>query len=528
MAKQKGWLDKYGEEINANKGSSSASKEWMGEGYSNVGRDYSPAWGGQFKDGGEIPQAQKGKVIPPRVYTDYNAYTEAMKLYADSADLFNANKLLTAPLLNKKFKVDTNPWNNFSDKIKDKKTGKKVKVSDLNNGKYKILDKSKVYSPNPNIKPTSYIQLVRKGEDRPMFGDEYGSMFSTGDDYWYAPQYDQPQPITFEPKKQQPKTQSKPKTPQKPKPGGWKPLTKEVAKGHYSGDISGMVYRETGDPDNPYNITVGSKPKLKTPPEPTLKPRPFVPATKLPMGEPTEGMQIQQRTFPKLDVPNVNVSGPYMVGYTDYDTQQGVDRGFATAEERDAFYKQLSERQAGNYQPSQGNITSYYDVNRKLAMGGSLPGSVGFTYARTNSPAPSEGPYAKKTLPSAQNGEEMSYYQNGLDWKPKSISRDGSVIKDNNGYWNPDNWGKVVEIDSPDITMQGVNQPLVGISDEGDVQYMEPGKNYKFKGKKVKEYPVGKNGVNQQDEKVIEQLDQLTNFTNYNKPTKGGWLDKYN
>jgi len=104
----------------------------------------------------------------------------------------------------------------------------------------------------------------------------------------------------------------------------------------------------------------------------------------------------------------------------------------------------------------------------------------------------------------------------------------GGVVKDNRGYWNPDNWGKVVEIDSPDITMRGVNQPLVGISDEGDVQYMEPGKDYKFKGKKVKEYPVGKNGINQQDEKVDEQLDQLTNFTNYNKPTKGGWLDKYN
>jgi hypothetical protein len=185
---------------------------------------------------------------------------------------------------------------------------------------------------------------------------------------------------------------------QKPKPGGWKSLKT------FTGTIE--------------------QPKPK--PEPTLKPRPFVPATKIPIGEPSKGMQIQQREMPKLDVPNVNMSGPYMVGYTDYDTQQGVDRGFATAEERDAFYKQLSERQAGNYQPGQGNISSYYDVNRKLAMGGSLPGATGFMYARTG--APSEGPYAKKTLPSAQNGQEMSYYQNGLDWKPKSISRDGSEV----------------------------------------------------------------------------------------------------
>lgn len=73
-----------------------------------------------------------------------------------------------------------------------------------------------------------------------------------------------------------------------------------------------------------------------------------------------------------------------------------------------------------NYSPAWGG---------QFAMGGSLPGSVGFTYARTHSPAPSEGPYAKKTLPSAEYG--MSYYQHGLDWKPRNISRDGSEVPKN-------------------------------------------------------------------------------------------------
>lgn len=63
-----------------------------------------------------------------------------------------------------------------------------------------------------------------------------------------------------------------------------------------------------------------------------------------------------------------------------------------------------------------------------MAMGGSLPGSVGFTYARTQDPAPSNGPYAKKTKASAQNGQEMKFYQEGLDWKPKTISRDGGKL----------------------------------------------------------------------------------------------------
>ncbi len=56
----KGWLDKYGKEINANEGRSSAPENWVGEGYSNVGRNYSPAWGGQFAMGGSI-KAKDGK-----------------------------------------------------------------------------------------------------------------------------------------------------------------------------------------------------------------------------------------------------------------------------------------------------------------------------------------------------------------------------------------------------------------------------------------------------------------------------------
>lgn len=121
----------------------------------------------------------------------------------------------------------------------------------------------------------------------------------------------------------------------------------------------------------------------------------------------------------------------------------------------------------------------------------------------------------------------------GYDWVVKPIKQKkegGEVVKDNEGYWNPENWGKVVEIDSPYITMKGVDQPLVGVSDTGDVQYMMPGEDYEFDGEYVTEYPVAKKGisVNNADAQPLKKLDQLLNFTNYNKPTKGGWLDKYN
>ena len=101
-----------------------------------------------------------------------------------------------------------------------------------------------------------------------------------------------------------------------------------------------------------------------------------------------------------------NDGGPVQENYNDYSISTPP-----------GFVGMGNNTQGRNYSPAWGG---------QFAMGGSLPGSVGFTYARTNSPAPSEGPYAKKTLPSAEHG--MSYYQHGLDWKPKTISKNGGWL----------------------------------------------------------------------------------------------------
>jgi hypothetical protein len=87
-----------------------------------------------------------------------------------------------------------------------------------------------------------------------------------------------------------------------------------------------------------------------------------------------------------------------------------------------------------NYSPAWGGSFqmggSVYPVNYvpQAQMGGSIPGAVGFSYARTQGAAPSNGKYAKKTMASAQNGKEMQFYQNGLDFQPKSISKNGSWL----------------------------------------------------------------------------------------------------
>jgi hypothetical protein len=105
------------------------------------------------------------------------------------------------------------------------------------------------------------------------------------------------------------------------------------------------------------------------------------------------------------------------------------------------------------------------------------------------------------------------------------MKRQGGIIKDDRGQWNHP--GEITEIGSNQITMQGVPYPVLGISDTGDTKLMKPGKNYKFKGKKVTEFPMAKNGM-RQEQKGLQNLDNLLNFTNYNKPQPGGWLNKYN
>jgi hypothetical protein len=126
-----------------------------------------------------------------------------------------------------------------------------------------------------------------------------------------------------------------------------------------------------------------------------------------------------------------------------------------------------------------------------MAMGGGIPGAVGFTYARVAGSAPSNGKYAKKTKASAQNGKEMKFYQEGLDFKPNSIAQDGAIV-DPMGQWaHP---GEVTIIPATDITMEGVDYPVLGISDTGDQQMMYPGEDYDFDGEYVTEYPMMKEG----------------------------------
>ena len=125
-----------------------------------------------------------------------------------------------------------------------------------------------------------------------------------------------------------------------------------------------------------------------------------------------------------------------------------------------------------------GDYVSYYDVFDE-GTGGSNGGGVGETLGLTK-------PFELYDR----------IYLDPKTGKPKM--QNGGVIKDDLGQWAYP--GEITEIGSNDITMQGVDYPVLGVSDTGDTQMMYPDQDYKFDGEKVVEYPMMQ---------------------------EGGWLDKY-
>jgi hypothetical protein len=399
----KKWLDNYGKRENANEGRSSAPKEWVGEGYSNVGRNYSPAWGGQFQLGGNVypvnyvPQAQNGIASEDNMLNSIYSKWPALKKLGD-----------------------------VSIKADESFTRDKTGVGDI-----------EFFSPNtPQVTYNNGYVAQNPGVD------SYGIL--------YNPSTNDEQNIRL-----------------------------DMLHGMAEADPR---YRRLR---NRFERAVGH-----------------------------------------TDIKN-EMNHWYNIDKEKGNAEDGRDRwmdNYTDGQLRTLLYE--GDRSKQNYSDEEANqLLSNPRVKRKFnklnnylqkeefAMGGSIPGSVGFTYARTNSPAPSNGPYAKKTKASAQNGQEMKYYQEGLDWKPKSISKnggwldkynEGGVIKDDMGQWaHP---GEITEIGSNKITMQGVPYPVLGISDKNDVQMMYPGEEYKFKGKKVTEFPITQN---------------------ISKKQNGGWLDTY-
>jgi hypothetical protein len=114
--------------------------------------------------------------------------------------------------------------------------------------------------------------------------------------------------------------------------------------------------------------------------------------------------------------------------------------------------------------------------------------------------------------------------------------KNGGIVDSDRGQW--DYPGEITRIKGGNITMKkdprtgkALTEPILGIANTGERKMMYPGQDYNFyDADYVTEIPkskLAKNGL-RQEQKGLVNLDQLTNFTNYNKPQPGGWLNKYN
>jgi hypothetical protein len=328
--KNGGWLDNYGTQANYNDSKATASPDMRGDGFSNVGRNYSPAWGGQFQEGGEIPMAQKGKKVKP-IYVEskddprYKAFQDSLRLYKVKENKFIEDK----NFLNTYAGIE-----NAGRGVLDKVRGNKMIVTE----KTQPLEKGWKDAINPIGRRVVRTSGLDDNKDI-IYRDVY---------------YKKPQQEVIV-----------------------KPTTRFVPAQNWVDPITGISYTE-----KPFEQPVPQKRQPVKALQNNLKPKGLI-QSDIEFNADMSGLRPQVRQ-PKY-----------------YDIQENINQPFGGSQT--------------NYRTSDLNsITSPDDLGpgntRKIvphyAMGGSIPGSVGFTYARTKG-IPSEGPYAKKTLPSAQNGVDM-------------------------------------------------------------------------------------------------------------------------
>jgi len=705
--KNGGWLDNYGEEENYNDYEVSAPEGFEGDGYSNVGRNYSPAWGGQFREGGKVSTTQEGttkkplnikskamtskdsvahqadKILkyeqlrggpggaPLPYYSDPqymdmlmgNVYPEVQKIMP------NASAMEAGEAMDFVFNAG---WDKDNNKITKDPRAFALQEYYRQNDPSK-LDKDGKWSGRKNA-PYSFDQeyantigklpenqrrlLMNKGRDwyyKNINNPSPGVPSSNYNDTWYGRIWNTNDFLPFDP--------NNPKfTPKK--------------------QIGGSVY--------PVNYVPQAQDGKLTFLQPTSNKLPE--GYRIPYSDPSSERAMSiggEDGEPAYLIPSFKYGQPLDDPMEEFrKTGEHLGGPFETYQEADEWERTVRH-------PAVERKENIMFPQEQFAMGGSVPGAVGFTYARTKG-IPSNGPYAKKTLASAQDGVDMydnsmlarrvdnpninrSYYDPRLNtmnigtdyttWKddegnqltgddlkyhqdkllahenyhaiqhsedrdnydiahntedrqwaemqkrPQMMTTDdvwnnfynrsdlenqqdftelinnvpetrilnkyllfdkvldrqrydnpsnaegeakfyedtgvqlgkqspfslnftefqnggwldsfaeGGIIKDDRGQWaHP---GEITEIGSNNITMRGVPYDVLGISDTGDTKLMKPGKDYKFKGKKVTEFPMAKNGM-RQEQKGLVNLDQLTNFTNYNKPQPGGWLNKYN
>lgn len=160
--KNGGWLDSYEDggtmqehQENYNNSSVSLPEGYVGKGYNTKGRNYSPAWGGQFEEGGEISMAQTGRKLSPTIMPIGNP-----NLFIDGS-----NWVIDGKVVNKT-KSNARTLNIVDPRKKMATTNKPLRPnSDLVGGKYSSnhLDKLMQEAKRQKLSKQDMINLSAMG-----------------------------------------------------------------------------------------------------------------------------------------------------------------------------------------------------------------------------------------------------------------------------------------------------------------------------------------------------------------------------
>jgi hypothetical protein len=497
--KNGGWLDNYGTQENYNDYKVSAPEGMVGDGFSNVGRNYSPAWGGSFQEGGEIPMAQKGKKVKP-IYVSskddsrYKSYADSLYNYNLGNKLKNVVKSIPSLVEIKK----GSPYDKNLQKALMKSKGKGLVDNTSNptvDPRIKTLMSEYQKKGNKGINPIRYNSFMDDPDNATMdiitargFTDLIG-LTDARDSGYNIPEWKKPQQQVIVKPTTTTTTTIKSKTENPPSKTS-KVIDREQVVPLQPMNVAGLQdvdnkFETNLNIPNPaqrqpkyYNITdvnnqnfgggatsyrVDSLDELRELPK-ELWDRKITPQYQMggniyPVNyvpQAQEGKKLNPFTYPKPDysystnpflvrdpqfgifIGGVNPTystkdfsiGASMVGVGNKDFQKlpadyGI-RGSYDPTDRLSINANLSKNNIGA-----GLKYRFEDGGNIAQTGGSIPGAVGFSYARTQSPAPSKGPRRNQTDvtdASAQNGKEMQYYREGLDWKPKSIGQEGTQV----------------------------------------------------------------------------------------------------
>lgn len=495
--KNGGWLDNYGKQANYNDSKATASPDMVGDGFSNVGRNFSPAWGGQFEDGGEIPQAQTGGSIPGSVGFTY-ARTKGIPSNGPYA-----KKTLASAQNGQEMQYYQNGLDFKPKSIsRDGAWLNKYDVAQNGKKKFKLKDER--------------LQAIRPSEStfvkKPNFEAEQAKVQRT-----YV---DQVGKQMAEEKRR-------------------KKLTKDQreredynARNEQTGSIQTPVEESTWDRtkaivSNPLTA-FGYAARNES------LPTRFQHGERNTLDNAIDWVNPLQGAAALSEIPGELGRGEFL------------NAGLSALDAADLGVYARGAKQLKNINP-EGKI--FNGLNNQLDDI-AIKNTERYMAKRTPSNTPLSKEMNPQLLDNFDPGEYTPFQEDDyMKWfneqksklnprpvkqDPRSIVRrssvldindmkEGGVIKDDMGQWKYP--GQITEIGSNQITMQGVPYDVLGISDTGDTKLMKPGKDYKFKGKKVTEFPMAKNG-RRQEQKGLQNLEDLTNFTNYNKPSN--WLNKYN